>query len=313
MRWLWLFRCALLAIFVAIALHSKEQSPAQSQSPMTRDRKLQFEVASVRENKSDGKPTSNVPLDRGNVYYPTGGAFSATNQSFITYLIFAYKINISEFRGGLIRSLPKWATTDKFDINARAESQNPTKDEMRLMLQSLLEQRFQLKVHREKRVVPIFGLYLVKLEKAGPQLKPHDPSSSCSIALPIPKAGTTVETVVGFWPPGCGDGTEVRISKSRLREGGRDMAMSAIADWLTGSGDLDRAILDQTGLNGTFDFVLEFDPASSGREGVSSAPLEDSGPTFLDAIKEQLGLELKKQEGVANFFVVDHVEYPSAN
>ena len=169
MQWLRLFRCVLLAIFVA--LHSKGQSLAQSQSPMTRDRKLQFEVASVRENKSDGKPTSNVPLDRGNVYYPTGGAFSATNQSFITYLIFAYEINISEFRGGLIRSLPKWAATDKFDINARAESQNPTKDEMRLMLQSLLEQRFQLKVHREKRVVPIFGLYLVKLEKAGASTK----------------------------------------------------------------------------------------------------------------------------------------------
>jgi uncharacterized protein (TIGR03435 family) len=300
-------------MFVAIAPHSKGQSLALRQSPITRDRKLQFEVASVRENMSDGKPTSNVPLDRGNVYYPTGGAFSATNQSFIAYLIFAYKINISEFRGGLMRSLPKWAVTDKFDINARAESQNPTKDEMRLMVQSLLEERFQLKVHREKRVVPIFGLYLVKLGKTGPQLKPHDPSSSCSVAPPIPKAGTTVETMIGLWPPDCGDGTEVRISKSRLREGGRDMTVSAIADWLTGSGDLDRAIFDQTGLNRTFDFVLEFDPASSGREGVSSAPFEDSGPTFLDAIKEQLGFELKKQAGVANFFVVDHVEYPSAN
>jgi len=313
MRWLRFLLCVLFATIVAIAPHSKEQSLALNLSPMTKERKLQFEVASVRENKSDGKPTSNVPLDRGDVYYPTGGAFSATNQSFITYLIFAYKINISEFRGGLMRSLPKWAVTDKFDINARTESQNPTKDEMRLMVQSLLEERFQLKVHREKRVVPIFGLYLVKPGKTGFQLKPHDLRSSCSVPIPDPKTGTTVETMVGLWPPGCGDGTEVRISKSRLREGGRDMTMSAIADWLTGSGDLDRAIFDQTGMNGTFDFVLEFDPASSGREGVSTAPLEDSGPTFLDAIKEQLGLEIKKQEGVANFFVVDQVEYPSAN
>jgi uncharacterized protein (TIGR03435 family) len=307
------FLCILLAIFGAIAPHGKGQSLALSQSPMTRDRKLQFEVASVRENKSDAKPTSNLPLDRGDVYYPTGGVFSATNQPVIAYLIFAYKVNISEFRGGLMRSLPKWAVTDRFDINARTESQNPTKDEMRLMMQSLLEERFQLKVHREQRVVPIFGMYLIKPGKAGPQLKLHNLSSSCSVPIPVLKAGTTVETMVGLWPPGCGDGTEVRISKSRLREGGRDMTMSAIADWLTGSGDLDRAIFDRTGLTGTYDFVFEFDPASSGREGVSGAPTEDSGPAFLDAIKEQLGLQLKKQNGSASFFVVDHVEYPSAN
>lgn len=235
MQWLQFFLCVPVAIVVAIAPPSKGQSLALGQSPTTRDRKLQFEVASVTENKSDGKPTSNVPLDRGNVYYPTGGIFSATNQSFITYLIFAFKINISEFRGGLMRSLPKWAVTDKFDINARTESQNPTKDELRLMVQSLLEERFQLKVHREKRVVPIFEMYLVKPGKSGPQLKPHNLGFSCSVPVPVPKAGTTVETMVGLWPPGCGDGNEVRISKSRLLEGGRDMAMSAIADWSTGS------------------------------------------------------------------------------
>jgi uncharacterized protein (TIGR03435 family) len=313
MQWPRVFLCVLFATFVAIAPDSIEQSLAQSQSLVTRDRKLQFEVASVRENKSDGAPASNFPLDRGNVYYPTGGTFSATNQSFITYLIFAYRINISEFRGGLMRNLPKWAVTDKFDINARAESQNPTKDEMRLMVQSLLEERFQLRVHRENRVVPIFGLYLVKPGKTGSQLKPHDPSSSCSAPLPVPKAGTTIETIVGLWPPSCGDGIEILRSKSLLREGGRDMTMSAIADWLDGTGDLARAIFDRTGLNGTFDFVLEFDSASLGREGVSSVPLGDSGPTFLNAIKDQLGLELKKQEGAANFFVVDHVDYPSAN
>jgi uncharacterized protein (TIGR03435 family) len=103
------------------------------------DHKLQFEVASVRENKSDSKTVSNFPLDRGNVYYPTGGVFSATNQSLVAYLIFANKVNVSEFRGGLMRRLPKWTIADKFDIIARAESQRPTKDEMRLMLQSLLK------------------------------------------------------------------------------------------------------------------------------------------------------------------------------
>ena len=91
------------------------------------------------------------------------------------------------------------------------------------------------------------------------------------------------------------------------------MTMSAIADWLTGSGESERPILDQTGLNGTFDFILEFDPESLGREDVSNVPHEDSGPTFSDAVKDQLGLQVKKQDAFVSIFVVDNVEYPSAN
>ena len=91
------------------------------------------------------------------------------------------------------------------------------------------------------------------------------------------------------------------------------MTMSAIADWLTGSGEADRPIVDRTGLSGTFDFVLEFDSESLGREGVSSAPRDDSGPTFMEAMKEQLGLQVQKQEGSIGIFVVDNVEYPPAN
>lgn len=91
------------------------------------------------------------------------------------------------------------------------------------------------------------------------------------------------------------------------------MTMNAIADWLTGSADTDRPILDKTGLNGPFDFVLEFDPESIGREGISIAPHDDSGPTFTEAIKEQLGLQVKKEEGVISIFTVDSVEYPSSN
>lgn len=300
-------------IFVVIAPVCLAQSSAQTPLPPTTPHKLEFEVASVRENKSGGQASSNFPLDRGNVYVATGGVFSATNQSLVTLLIFAYKINISEFRGGLMRRLPSWAITDKFDINARAESGEPDKEDMRLMLQSLLEDRFKLKVHREKHETPVFGLYLTKPGRTGPQLRPHNPTLSCSAPIPLPAAGTTVATMVGLWPATCGDGTEARTSKYRLREGGRDMTMNAIADWLTGSADTDRPILDETGLNGMFDFVLEFDPESIGREGISIAPHDDSGPTFTEAIKEQLGLQVKKEEGAISIFVVDSVVYPSSN
>ena len=275
--------------------------------------KLEFEVASVRENKSGGQANSNFPLDRGGAYSSTGGVFSATNQPLVGLLIFAYKINISEFRGGLMRSLPAWAKTDKFDVNARAAWEDPTKEEMRQMLQSLLEDRFKLKVHRELRQMPVFGLNLSKPGRTGHQLKPHNSNPSCSAPLPPPPPGTPVSKLVGLWPPGCGDGTETRVSRYLLREGGRDMTMRAIADWLTGSGETDRPIVDRTGLSGTFDFILEFDSESLGREGVSSAARDDSGPTFMEAMKEQLGLTVEKQDGSIPIFVVDNVEYPSAN
>jgi len=119
--------------------------------------------------------------------------------------------------------------------------------------------------------------------------------------------------MVGQWPPTCGDGDEIRTSKNRLREGGRDMTMKAIADWLYGTADSERPIVDRTGLTGTFDFTLEFDPASLEREGLSATPRDDSGPTVAEAIKEQLGLQLKRELGAIGIFVVDNVEYPSSN
>ncbi|MGD0629588.1 MAG: TIGR03435 family protein [Terracidiphilus sp.] len=303
----------LLLSFIAIGAGCLAQSPEQATPPKVADQQLRFDVASVRPNISGGQTSSNFPLDRGDVYYPTGGIFSATNQSLVTFLIFAYKINVSEFRGGLMRRLPNWARTDRFDINAKAESETPTKQDMRLMLQSLLEDRFKLKAYRKQQETPVFGLYLAKPGKTGAQLKPHPPGPSCALPLPTPEEGMPAARMVGLWPTGCGDGSETRSSKNRLREGGRDMTMSAIAEWLTGAGESDRPIVDETGLHGTFDFILEFDPESLGREGMSNLQRDDSGPTFLEALKEQLGLQTKKQEGSINIFVVDNVEYPSAN
>jgi len=117
----------LLISFAMIAPECLAQTPAQTPSSIQANQKLEFEVASVRENKSGGQATSNFPLDRGAAYSSTGGILSASNQSLVGLLIFAYKINITEFRGGLMRSLPGWAKTDKFDVYAKAASENPTK------------------------------------------------------------------------------------------------------------------------------------------------------------------------------------------
>jgi uncharacterized protein (TIGR03435 family) len=91
------------------------------------------------------------------------------------------------------------------------------------------------------------------------------------------------------------------------------MSMDAIASWLTGAGDYaDRPVIDTTGLKGRYDFVVEFAPSYPGAKP-DDASTEISALTFPEALADQLGLRLKKEEGPATFFTVDHVEYPSAN
>ena len=79
---------------------------------------------------------------------------------------------------------------------------------------------------------------------------------------------------------------------------------------MEGSGVVGRPVVDKTGIQGNVDYTLE--RAATVLPGADSNP-DESGPTFEEALKEQLGLKLVPQKGPAEFFVVDHVEHPSAN
>ena len=95
-----------------------------------------------------------------------------------TYISFADKLTASmQQKRALLTRLPKWFDTDFFEIEARAEG-NPTRDQMRLMMQSLLSERFKLTVHFESPVVPVLALTIVKPGKPGPKLRPHAEGSA---------------------------------------------------------------------------------------------------------------------------------------
>lgn len=288
-----------------------EQAAASPQGP--RPSRPAFEVASVTENRSHGEPSSNVPLDRSGGSIATGGVFRAIDQPFIAFIIFAYKMRVSEARSGLMRSLPRWAIEDRFDIVARAESSDLSKDELRLMLQSLLEDRFRLRTHREVRQLPVLGLYPLKTGSLGPGLKVHDRSSSCEAPLPRPDLESGESSLIGLWPPLCGDGQQVRLSGHRVRDAGRDMTMSDIADWLDGSADLERPIVDRTRLTGTFDFALAYSPGEFDYADTGPPSKDNAGLTLFEALEDQLGLRVKKEDGPVSLFFIDHVEYPSPN
>ncbi len=285
---------------------------------------LEFEVASVRENKKTLSGFANVPLDSEDAFSPTGGLYVVKGFPLSSYIAFAYKqLNFPTLRD----QLPKWAQTAVFDIDARAAG-NPTKDEYRAMMRSLLAERFKLQVHTETRQIRYFALVLAKPEKPGPQLRAHSAGDDCSGSPTITKMGTVFssppqdanlakpETLLGLFPSFCGGvvaGLPVDSENmpGLFMAGGRGMSMELIADFFSMRGprnNLDRLILDRTGLAGKYDFIVEWSsPAFS-----NASPLT-MGPTMQNALKEQLGLKLEPAEGPVDILIIDHVEQPTAN
>lgn len=272
-------RCAVLLPLFLVQGHA--QTPP----------KLAFEVASVKLNKSGGAPSSNFPLGNGNVYQQTGGLFSATNQPFTVYLQFAYKLPATEMQR-ITTKLPQWATTDRFDIQARANG-NPTKDQMREMVQSLLAERFQLAIHFDERQVPGYALVLVKPGQTGPNLRPNPNGAGCGVDGPPPS---------DMFPPVCGGIMPMPFGeRSTDRRAARNVPIALLASSLPGiTHELDKPVIDRTGLTGNYDFSLEW--ASS-----------QDDTNLGQAMRAQLGLKLESLKIAMQMLVIDRVERPSEN
>ena len=262
-----------------------------------------FEVASVRPNKSSDAPNSRFPLGPGDAY-ASGSLFSATNQPLIAYLRFAYKLGQGDLLG-----LPAWIYSESFDIEARAAG-SPTKDQMRVMMRSLLADRFKVSTHTERRKKPVYNLMLAKAHTTGPQLRPDPDVGVCS-SSPV---------LVDLPSIPCGSlGPTSASAPERGRLVGRRVTLGRIAGILANPfTGLDRPVMDRTGLTGSYDFVIEWSlvrdaaqpPDPSQRPALQS---ENDGPGFLEALPKQLGLKLVSATALVEVLVVDHVEHPEEN
>jgi uncharacterized protein (TIGR03435 family) len=275
-----------------------------------------FEVASVKSNRTEAPGTTLFPLGPGDAYAANGGRFRATNQPLITYLRFAYRLGPSD-----LLDLPRWIYNERFDVEARANGE-PAKDQMRLMMRSLLKDRFKLVTHTEQRMQDIFDLELARPGRTGPQLRAHQ-TEEC-VAPIEPQFPTLSPSQPARRSPSifqlptlpCGSKGFVTIGTpggDRLRIVGNGEPMDRIAEALkippTG---IDRHIRDRTGLSGTFDLSLEWSLVSD----TVQAPLtlqDDMPPRFLEALKTQLGLTLNSTKGPVDVLVVDQVERPTEN
>jgi bla regulator protein blaR1 len=283
-----------LAVPVAIGLLNAPPGQAQSQTVP----KPSFEVASVKQSKDW----------RGIAIQMQPGGRMVVNGATLSFLIaHAYEIQPFQISGG-----PTWTYSSSYDIEAK--SSGPVSPaQIKLMLQSLLEERFKLKMHRETRDMPVYELVV---PKDGHELKmTKNDKGSAVIGEPIPPqqppVGSDGKPMVQ--PPGS-----VWQLNGQLQ--GKAIQLDEVAKTL--SRIVGRTIIDKTGLTGAYDFSLKWTPENiqpnalntANNMANNSAPSADlSEPSILTAIQEQLGLKLEPSKGQGEFFIIDSAEKPSEN
>ena len=229
-----------------------------------------FEVASVKihEGPSRGRPG----------VFTSGTRLEGNARTVLTLVMFAY--NVRSYQVAQTRALEPFGDVF-YDIDARAPGETPPPEEdFRQMVQSLLEQRFGLRQHREKQVIPVYEMVVAR---NGPKLKPAAPDA---------------ETV----PHNSASGRNWGVTVG-------SMTMKRLAELIESQGFLDRPVIDKTGLTGNYAVQLTYTPDIPPNRG-SDAPDDIS---IFTALVEQLGLRLQPGKEMIDTIVVDHVETPSAN
>jgi uncharacterized protein (TIGR03435 family) len=242
--------------------------------------RLEFEVASVKVNKNSG-PMSAGPQRSGDLV-------TMRNTRLYTMIYYAFHL---DGRYRLIADQQPQQWWDWYDIEAKAPV-STTEAEMKLMMQSLLEDRFKLKVHRETREL---ASYRLAVTKSGPKLKSGDSSV-------VPQVDGRP---IAFRPGVCmqlagRDGDHLICGGTTMEQFVSRLANSVNAP-----------VVDETGLTGKYNFELIFTPPAARPD--SNAPEVDPAPTLTDALQRDLGLKLEKGKAPVEVLVVDHVERPSAN
>lgn len=228
-----------------------------------------FEVASIRLHPD---PPHSINIS-------TAGNRLTVEGSYV-FAIIMYAFNLKNYQIDIPKSLAPGLDT-MYDIAAKAEGDGtPTKDEFRQMLQSLLADRFKLKVHREMREMPIYALVL---GKNSPKLKDSAPNADPMGLMSV-------------------NGRNYQVTRPKAT---MDDIVLGISNAF-----LDRPVVDNTGLTGTYQLNLTFTPDIPSIRRTEPDPNDIS---IFTAVQEQLGLKLEPQKAQVEILVVDHIENPTSN
>jgi bla regulator protein blaR1 len=258
-----------------------------------------FEVASI---KPDDSGTPNHLFQQ-----PGPGRMHTTNISARMLVAFAYGLKDFQLMGG-----PAWSSSQGYVIDAKMDdaaaaqvknlSREQQRQQMQLMLRSLLADRFKLTLSHETKDLPIYALVVAK---GGPKLTPT------AYTPPDPNAPNPA------LPPQ--NGSHLMLSRGKIDA--VNQTISGLAGLLALVPDLgDRIVEDETGITGNYDFTIHFSMQSLAPKG--GAPLPDanapaaddtSEPSIFTALEEQLGLKLESTKGPVDVYTIEHIEQPTEN
>jgi uncharacterized protein (TIGR03435 family) len=243
---------ALVLIGIALA-----ELPASAQ---------QFEVVSIR-------PITVEDINQRSVQGQPGGRMRFVGMPLSTFIMPAYDVWSFQIVGG-----PSWIETDGWDITAQAEGIQGrlTREQLSPRLRAMLEDRFQLKTHRETKQLPGYSL---AADDHGPKLQPNT------------------------------DG-KVSTGSSKDTLNAKKVNMQWFAAFLIQK--LGVTVVDETGLKGEYDFILHWSPEST-QLASPDDPFGSKYPSIFTAVREQLGLRLIKRTVPTELLVIDSVQRPSPN
>ncbi|HEU5341203.1 TIGR03435 family protein [Edaphobacter sp.] len=257
----------LLATAVIVGLMSMTRAYGQSKPD-----RLTFDVAAIRR--------SDPNMRNGYIKaMPGGNGYLAQNVPVKLMISLMYKVPMRRIKGA-----PDWLATDGYDVEAKADHPYSI-DDLQVMFQNLLADRFNLKFHKEIKEGPVYALMV---DQSGLKMKVDESKQDFSIPMNDNADGVTV---------------------------GKRVNMRYFCWWLERVLHQDeRPVIDKTGLTGNYDFTLSYAPVLPPNVSPEKFPagLLDR-PSIFDALKHQLGLRLEAGRGPVVYYVIDHVERPSAN
>jgi uncharacterized protein (TIGR03435 family) len=264
---------------------------------------------------------------RGGPGTQSPGQITATNLSVREMMATAYNVKDYQIVG------PEWLTAQRFDIVAKVP-EGATKEDVQVMWQNLLKDRFGLKLHHDSKEMPILALVV---GKNGPKFKESEPAAAAGSGPAadgpdgapglriMPKMGKDgmPEAPAGMRRAG---GVMMMMVNGKMRLIGTGVPVGRLVDLL--ARQYNKPVTDQTGLTKNYDFTLDFapegmmrgmpmpgggggmmaGPGAGGDGGGANIPDGNEAANLATAIQEQLGLKLEPKKGPVDLLVIDHVE-----
>jgi uncharacterized protein (TIGR03435 family) len=271
----------------------------------------EFEVATVKSSPPPEKSGMFVGA-RGGPGTDDLGRFTCTSCSLMMLLTMAYNVQRFQVKG------PATLESERFEVAAKVP-EGVTRERLREMIQSLLADRFKLKLHHESKVMTSYRLVV---GRGGPKLTESktEAAPAAEASLPPQASGPPQRDTGGYPIIPHGRGSMIAIIPGRARIQAERETMPQLAAKL--SNFLGQPVNDATGLKGKYDFVLSWSP-EEGRSMMAGAPPpppglvpdgpmpsapQEMGPTLFAALREQLGLRLDQKKGWVDLLVIDHIE-----